>query len=251
MFNRLLETPGPERDKALLDAIKAIGDKPPEPEPFDSTAVAIFTFARNLEKPTHDQMKHLATLISALKPRPPRHAELQTIALIGGLPAEQVNRWPDGTIALLLAVTRDAEDAAAIDGRCLPWVRSALAKADASRRDALRDLCNLRNTNAMREKAIAALDAAGRDYRAVRAAAGALASAFREYEETRAVLVDLAVSFPFEALPLSEELGRRWSGLADDFGKLQQLLRAPPHRRCRMGPSWNEPRNRPWLAASS
>ena len=72
---------------------------------------------------------------------------------------------------ILLAVTRDAEDAAAIDGRCLPWVRSALAKADASRRDALRDLCNLRNTNAMREKAIA-LDAAGRDYRAVRAAAG-------------------------------------------------------------------------------
>ena len=212
MFNRLLETPSPERDKALLDAIKAIGDKPPEPEPFDSTAVAIFTFARNLEKPTHDQMKHLAhpdwraQAASATPCRTPDNRSHRRIARRTGR-----DRWPDGTIALLLAVARDAEDAAAIDGRCLPWVRSALAKADASRRDALRDLCNLRNTNAMREKAIAALDAAGKDYRAVRAAAGALASAFREYEETRAVLVDLAVAYPFDALPLSEELGRRWS----------------------------------------
>jgi hypothetical protein len=71
----------------------------------------------------------------------------------------------------------------------------------------------------VREKAVTALEAAGKDYRTVRAEAGAMTSAFREYEESRAVLVDLAVAYPFDALPLSEELGRRWDGLADDFGK--------------------------------
>lgn len=227
VFNRVLETPSPERDKALVEAMKAVWDKPPEAEPFDAVAVVVFTFARNLEKPTHDQMKHLAALLGGLRPRPPRHAELQSISLVGGLTPEQVEKWPAGTIALLLGVARDAEDAAAIDGRCLPWIRDALAKADETRRTALRDLCNPRNTNAMREAAVAALDAAGKDYRTVRAAAGALTSAFHEYEETRAVLVDLAVAYPFDALPLSKELGSRWHNLADDFGKLQQMLRAP------------------------
>jgi hypothetical protein len=79
----------------------------------------------------------------------------------------------------------------------------------------------------MREAAVAALEAVAKDYRSVMTAAGALASAFREYEETRAVLVELAVAYPFDALPLPEELGRTWEALADDFGKLQLALKAP------------------------
>ena len=170
-------------------------------------------------------MKLLATLLKGFKPRPPRHAELAAITLIGGLPQQQVEKWPGGTIALVLTVARDAEEAAAIDGRALPWVRSTLSRADAARRTAIRDLCDPRRApTPMREAAVVGLEAAGKDYRDVRTAADALASAYREYEETRAVLVDLAVSYPFDALPLAEEVGRSWDVLADDFGKLQIAL---------------------------
>jgi len=227
VFNLLLEAPGPERDKALAGAIKAIAAKPPEAEPYDAVGVAIFAFVRNLEKPTHDQMKHLAELLGVFKPRPPRHAELQTIILIGGLPPEQVEKWPGVTIALLIGLARDAEDAVAVDGRSLPWIRDSLIRADSIRRGALRDLCNPKSTAALRERAVEALEAVGKDYKAVRAAAGALASAFQEYEETRAALVDLAVAYPYEVLPLSEVLATGWDRLSDDFVKLARLLRPP------------------------
>jgi hypothetical protein len=227
VFNRLAEPAGKESDKALADAVKAVWDKPPEGEPFDGVAAAVFNGARTIRKPTHRDMKELAALVRGLRPRPPRHAELAPIVLIGGLPPERVDRWPAGTIELILTVTRDAEEAVAVDGRCLPWARQTIARADASRRNALRDLCNPKSTSAVRERAVAELDAVGKEYRTVRTAAVALASAFREYEETRAVLVELAVAYPFDALPLSEELGRTWEALADDFGRLQKALRAP------------------------
>jgi hypothetical protein len=225
VFNRLSEPPGKDADKALAEAMKAVWDKPPEGE--DGVAVAIFEYARSQPKPTHEQMKGLATLVRGFRPRPPRHPELAVISLIGGLPPEQVARWPTGTIERVLTITRDAEEAAAIDGRALPWVRAAMTRADAERRGALEVLCSPRSTFAMREAAVARLEAAGTDYRAVRTAAGALATAFRESEETRAVLVDLAVAFPFDALPLAEDVGRSWQALADDFSKLQQALAAP------------------------
>jgi hypothetical protein len=207
--------------------MKGIWDKPPEGEPFDAVAVAVFNFARNIKQPTHVDMKQLSTLLRGFRPRPPRHAELAAITLIGGLPSELVEKWPVGTIALVLTIARDAEEAVAIDGRALPWVKATIARADGARRNALRDLCNPKSTFAVREAAVAALEVAGKDYRTVRTAAGALASAYREYEETRAVLVELAVAYPFDALPLPEELGRTWEALADDFGKLQSELRAP------------------------
>ena len=168
-----------ERNKALGDAMKAIWDKPPDVEPFDSLAAAVFTFARNLEQPTHDQMKQLATFLAGFKSRP-RHAELLTLSIIGGLPPEQVARWPEETIAKLVRTAREAEEAAAIDGRCLPWVRQRLTSADTARRNALRDLCNPKSTNAVREAAVESIESAGTDYQAVRAAARCAGSAFRE-----------------------------------------------------------------------
>ena len=227
VFNRIQEAPGSERDKALTEAMKVVWDKPPEAEPFDSIAVATLTFTQNLLKPKHEQFKQLATFLNGFRPRPPRHAELLTIALIGGLSPEHVEKWPEGAIETLVRVAREAEEAAAIDGRCLPWVRERLAKADTARRNGLRDLCLPRSTNAVREAAVASIEAAGEDYKAVRAAAGALASAYREYEETRAVLVDLAVAYPYDALAGGEVLAMTWGVLADDFGKVQQLLRPP------------------------
>jgi hypothetical protein len=226
VFNRITDSPGKETDQVLADAMRGVWDKPPETEPFDGIATAIF--AQALKSTTHHQVKQLAALARGFKPRPPRHGELASLSLVAGVPADQVEKWPTGTIARVLTVTRDAEEAVAIDGRALPWVRSILTRADLARRVALRDLCNPKSTFAVRERAVAALESAGTDYRDVRTAAMALASAFREYEETRAVLVELSVAYPFDALPLPEELGRTWDALADDFGKLQEALRAPP-----------------------
>ncbi len=231
VFNLILEAPGPERDKKLPDAMQAAWAKPGDTEPFDAVAVAVLNFVQDLKKPSHDQMKQLAALLNGFRPRPPRHAELLTIALIGGLPQERVERWPPETIATLVRVARDAEEAAAIDGRCLPWIADRLAKADETRRKAVRDLSDPRSTDRIRTAAVVELEAVGKDYQAVREGAGALTSAFREYEETRAVLVDLAVAYPLEALPGSEVLATTWDRLADDFGKVQQLLRAPSEPR--------------------
>jgi hypothetical protein len=227
VFVRILESPGTVRDKALADAMKAVWDKPPEGEPFDAVAVATLTFTQNLVKPKHEQLKQLATFLNGLRPRPPRHAELLTITLIGSLTPDHVERWPEGTIATLVRIAREAEESAAIDGRCMPWVRDRLEKADTARRKGLHDLCAPKSTNAIREAAVAAIEAAGEDYKTVRAAAGALASAYREYEETRAVLVDLAVAYPYDALAGSEDLAMTWDSLVDYFRTVQQLLRPP------------------------
>jgi hypothetical protein len=223
VFNRILEAPGPDRDKALMTAIAVVSDKPPDAEPFDATSAAIFSFARNLEKPTHDQMKQLATLISRIKPRP-RHAELVTISLIGELPAEQVEKWPAQTVRVLLEVAALAEEAVACDGRCLPWIKADLAKADETRRKALRDLCDPKSPEKVRRAAVAELEAVRSEYTAVRGATIALTETRTEYEETRAVLADLAVNFPSEAATLPEVAAKTWTDLTEDFTRVKQLL---------------------------
>jgi hypothetical protein len=230
VFNRILEAPGPDRDKALTQAIAVVGDKPPDAEPFDATAAAIFSFARNLEKPTHDQMKQLATLISRIKPRP-RHAELVTISLIGELPAEQVEKWPSQTVRVLLEVAALAEEAVACDGRCLPWIKTDLAKADETRRKALRDLCDPKSPEKVRRAAVTELEAVRSDYTAVRGATVALMETRTEHEETRAVLADLAVNFPTEAATLPEVAAKTWSDLTEDFMRVKHLLTVPAQPR--------------------
>lgn len=227
VFNRILESPGAERDKALAEAMKAAWDKPTDAEPFDAVAVAIFTFAQNLEKPTQEQIKQLAALVAGFKPRPPRHAELLTLNLIGSLNSEEVERWPVGAIATLIQVARAAEDAVACDGRSLAWIKGELAKADESRRLATKDLCNPKSPDRMRRAAVTNLEAVRKDYESIRAAATALEIARSEYEETRAVLVDLAVSYPLEVMPIPEVAAKMWGPLVEDFVRVQQLLHPP------------------------
>jgi hypothetical protein len=229
VFNRILESPGAERDKALAEAMKAFWDKPTDVEPFDAVAVSIFNFAsQSLEKPTQEQMKQLAILIAGFKPRPPRHAELLTLNLIGGLTAEEVERWPVGAIATLIQVARAAEDAVTCDGRVLPWIKDSLAKADESRRAATNDLCNPKSVDRIRREAVKNLESVRKDYESIRAAISALEIARGEYEETRAVLVDLAVSYPLEVMPIPEVAAKMWGPLVEDFVRVQQLLRPPP-----------------------
>lgn len=227
VFSRIIEAPGPERDKALLPAMAAVWDKPPDPEPFDAAAVAIFAFAQSqLEKPTAEQMKQLAALAAGFKPRPPRHAELVTISLIGNLPVEQTDKWPPQTVRVLLDVAAVAELAAAGEGANLPWIKKPLADADAIRRNAVRDLCDAK-TEKVRVAAVAALEAVKRDYAVVRAAGDALTKARHEFEEARAVLADVAAAFPFDSPLMPEVAALRWADLAEDFIRIRTML-APP-----------------------
>src|SRR5439155_719771 len=64
------------------------------------------------------------------------HPEILTLDLIAGLDPKLVARWPSGTIRRLLLAAQAAEEAAAADGRCLPWVRDEIAAADETRRKA-------------------------------------------------------------------------------------------------------------------
>jgi hypothetical protein len=227
VFNRIVELPGPDRDKALATAMAAAWEKPGDTEPFDGAAAAIFSFAKNLEKPSAEQMKQLAILAGGFKPRPPRHAELVEIALIGGMPPDRTELWPPGTVLLMLDVASLAEEAAAFDGRFLPWVKATLAKADEVRRKAVRDLCDPKATDKLRRAAFADLEAVRADYAAIRAATDALTEARTEYEETRAVLADLAVNFPFEALALPEVAAKTWTDLTEDFLRVRRMLAVP------------------------
>ncbi|HEV3383192.1 MAG TPA: hypothetical protein VG097_00175 [Gemmata sp.] len=231
VFNRILELPGAERDKALAEAMKAAWDKPVETEPFDATALAVFTFAQNLEKPTHEQMKQLSALIAGFKPHPPKHAELLALSLIGGLAPEEVERWPVGAIATLIQVARAAEDAVACGGHDLPWIKGGLAKADETRRIATNDLCNPKSLDRIRKAAVENLETVRKQYETIRAAASALEIARSEYEETRAVLVDLAISYPIEVMPIPEVAAKLWGPLVEDFVRVQQLLRSSSESR--------------------
>ena len=227
VFNRILETPGVERDKALAEAMKAAWEKPPDAEPFDAVAVACFTFAQNLDKPTQEQMKQLAALIAGFRPRPPRHAELLTLSLIGALTPEEVERWPLGAIATLIQVARAAEEAVACDGRVLPWLAGELLRVDETRRAATNDLCNPKSLGRIRGAAVSNLELARKDYDSIRAYSSALEIAWHEHEETRAVLVDLAVAYPIEVMPIPEVAAKIWAALVEDCLRLQQLLQPP------------------------
>src|SRR5262249_13921405 len=191
---------------------------------FDATAVALFRFARDLDNPTHIQLKAIAETAAKFRLK---HVEFRTIELVAGLPDDQVKRWPPGTTRKLLEVTQDAEDARAIDGRCLPWLRAELDEADQVRRNALRDLCDPKSSDNDMGPAAENLGTLPEKYRRVVATARALMGAFLQYEETRAVLADLAVGFPHPLAPVPKAVATGWTDLAEDFRRLEELLRPP------------------------
>jgi hypothetical protein len=228
VFAQILLPPGPQRDAALGPATAAACAKPLEGDALDAAAVAIFSFARDLEQPTPQQMTHLAALVGGIKPRRPGHAELAAVALVGGLPPDDTRRWPPQAVRILLDATARAEEAAAIDGTALPWVADDLARADQVRRTAVRELCDRESTREVRSAAVAALDAVRTDFRAVRATAEALARARDELEGTRAILTDLADAFPFDSVDADGMVAKRWRELTEDYSRVGRLLVPPP-----------------------
>ena len=231
--------------RPLLDALKSghakpeelatfkqtLRDKPADTAPFDATAAVVFDFALRLPEPTPERITELAMMIRSLPAPGPRQAELATLDAVAGLPPGQAaKRWPPGTLKTLLLVARAAEQAVAVDGRLLAWLKPSVEMADADRRAALVTLADPDSPDdaliAARRKLESALDR----YRitaGLMAAANALMIAT---EETRAVLADLAGSAPDHPPPIAEDAARTWRRLTDGYSRAKALLAAttPP-----------------------
>jgi hypothetical protein len=225
--------PAGVKQEEFVTAQQAVWAKPPDAAPFDATAAALFGFALGLEDPSFEQIRRLVETADGLRVKIAPgllHPEILTLDLIAGLDPKIVARWPAGTVRRLLLAAQSAEEAAAADGRCLPWVRDEIAAADEARRKALRVLCGYSS----KEEYAAASDDLPRvrdRYATVRDAAVELAKAWDEEEEARAVLADLATTFPDALVPVPEAAASGWADLADQFRRLQALLRPPPQPR--------------------
>jgi hypothetical protein len=232
LFDKVRDPAGVKPDE-FVAAQQAVWAKPPDAAPFDATAAALLAFALSLEDPSYEQIRRLSETADGFRTKVApglTHPEVLTLDLIAGLDTKLVARWQPGTIRQLLLAAQAAEEAAAGDGRCLPWVRDELAAADATRRKAVVVLCGY---SSKEEYAQAAADlgvARGR-YAAVQAAVVALAKAWEEEEETRAVLADLAAEFPDVPVSAPEAVASGWADLADGFRRLQALVRPPPQPR--------------------
>jgi hypothetical protein len=189
----------------------------------------VFGFAVNLEDPTPEQIRQLTDTLDGFRPRP-MGVEILTLHLIAGLDPKQLRRWPAGTIRRLLLTAQEAKQAVVMDGRCLPWVRDELARADLLRREAIRALCDPQASDDAIREALSKLDRARAGYAAQGEAANALGKAWHEYEETCAVLADLATAFPDDLNPIPESAASNWTALADEFRRLQGLLVATEHK---------------------
>jgi hypothetical protein len=208
----------------ITAAIAAARGKSKDADPCDATAVALFRFAVvGLENPTHDQMKAIAATAAAFELK---HVEFLTVALVAGLSDRQVSRWPDGTTRKLLEITRDAEEAAALDSRALahPALASQLTAADRLRREFLQTICDLNAREDDVRGAPGKLKGLPEKYAAVRGVGTALADGWGVYEETRAGLADLAVAFPHVLVPDPEAAATDWSGLVEEYRRLEVLL---------------------------
>ena len=117
-------------------------------------------------------------------------------------------------------------------GSCRGSRASDLARGrNEKRRNATNDLCNPKSLDRMRRAAVADHESVQKGYESIRAAVGALEIIRGEYEETRAVLVDLAISFPLEVMPNPEVVANMWGPLVEDFLRVQQLLHPPSEPR--------------------
>jgi hypothetical protein len=237
LFRLISNPPAKDPDKVIEAAIIKLAPKTIDPDPSDRAAVVLFDFARNLENPTHQQMRYLASIVEHFWPGNthvrtplPHHAELITLQLIGKFPANLVERWEPRvgfTIKTLLKAAQAAEEITAYDARCQPWVTSRLEKADSVHRQAIATLFDPNSLRAAREEALAQLVQIIPEYNSLAGLAREFERAVNEYEETRAVLVDLATAFPYEEPLNPKVVADGWTNLVENVHRLQKLLHDP------------------------
>lgn len=189
----------------------------------DACAVALFDVATTGQNdPTHLQLRAIIEVASVMDLH---HVEFTFIALIAGLSTEQVrDRWPPGTVRLLLDVVRRSEEAVAFDGRVMSRIQSQVQPLDRTRRELLHILCNPAREVEEYRKAMSRLGALAKDYARLQELAAELMKAWEEYEETRAELADLAVRFPHALVAEQKGVTEAWTGLVDEYPRLEAML---------------------------
>ena len=213
--------------QASVLAVRGVLDAKAAEIPPEAVQSALFAALLGLKSPAHEQVMRASAFLATL-PAQNRLAETILVSWIAALPPEQVREWEKaapGTIVSLLLLAKATEQALAIDGRSLPWLRGELDRLDKARRGALVLLGSPESGIADFRTAKDAVDSARRNYDKVRDAAARLAVSSAEIEEGRAVLADLAVAYPHKLAPAPAAVASRWAGLVEQYQKIRTLAR--------------------------
>jgi hypothetical protein len=228
---RIKAGPEPKKEKeeeAELQKLRAaLAQKPPDA---DAAAGVLFAATQGRDELKIDQLKQLLLTAQGLPPL--KHIELQMLGFITGIDPKRLQLWDSDamkpTAQRILLAAQSAEQASAIDGRCLPWVRSELQAADAQRREAIVKLVSgdANDRDAARQQ----LDACRKRYESIRAAGQALGQTLTELDETRAFLISW-VEFEAPDSAIQEELDSLWSSIMGECKELIPLLEPPAEPR--------------------
>ncbi len=186
---------------------------------------AILNTAWNLKSPTQEQLARAAALLATV-PTANRLSESILVSWIAGLPPEQVREWEKaeaGAVLSLLLLSKATEQALAIEGPCLPWLRGELERLDAARRKALVLLGDPASGPDDFRTAKKIVDSTRLDYAKVRDAGARLKVCFTEIEVGRAVLSDLAAVYPHKLAPSPTVVATGWAGLVEQYLKILSL----------------------------
>ena len=155
-----------KEDAAELNKhLEPFKEKPPDR---DAAAAILFAAAIDRPEPSIEQLKLIDSVAGILNL--PKHAELLVLRFVTELDPKRLQLWEPETIPKILRKAQRAEQAAAVDGRCLPWLRKEIQETDALRRQAIEKL--LKGVEDDRKQARADLDICSNRYGDIAAPAG-------------------------------------------------------------------------------
>jgi hypothetical protein len=213
--------PKKEDQGELEKELAKFNEKPPDP---DAAAAILFAAALDRPEPSIEQLRMLTRVLDAV-PNAPKYAEWLMMRFVTELDARLLKLWEPATIPRVLRAAQAAERAAAVDGRCLPWLLKDLVEADKLRRLAMDKLARgLEETD--RTQARAELDACTNRYGEIAAAGKALENALTLMDEMRLFLI-VWVDFEAPDPRIEGELNKLWSVIVAETRQLQALLQPP------------------------
>lgn len=214
-------SPEPKKEDAAefnkhLDAFK---EKPPDR---DAATSILFAAALDRPEPSIEQLKLIDRAAGILNL--PRHAELLMLRFVTELDPKRRQLWEPETISRILRTAQKAEQAVAIDGRCLPWLRKDIQETDALRRQAMEKL--LKGVEDDRQQARAVLDVCWNRYGDIAGAGRALENAWKILDEARLFLIAWS-GFESPDPRIEVELNKLWSEAIEKCREMLALLKPP------------------------
>ena len=222
-----------ERTKAFAkieELRKPLREKPP---PLEAATDILFNAMSDANEWSYEQRQQLSLTLRAMNA--PARLEGSVVHFIATIDWERIKNWEPGTIPLLLDVVRKSEEAAACDGRCMPWIAAELQEVDALRRKALGQL--LTGVEEGREEARRGLVDCRRRYGTIAVAADGIGRAWRELDETRVFLAQWA-GFLAPDPRKQTQLDEDWLFLVTNCRELTEHLKPPNEPRLPVGIDW-------------